>query len=68
MNTHVCTALSVEPIILLLSSEAFVEVDMLHSVSILRPDGVSQLRLQLGHGHGAVTHAARRECADGRKR
>lgn len=36
------------------ASEAFVEVDMLYSVSIPRPDGVSQLGLQLRHGHGAV--------------
>lgn len=36
------------------ASEAFVEVDSLYTVSILKHDGVSQLRLQLRHSHRAV--------------
>lgn len=35
------------------SSEAFVEVHQLNSVSVLGPDGVSQLGLQFGHSDGA---------------
>lgn len=35
------------------SSQALVEVHQLNGVSILGLDGVSQLRLQLGHRYGA---------------
>lgn len=41
------------------ASEAFVEVNTLHGVSVPGLDGVSQLRLQLGHGNRAVTHTHR---------
>lgn len=38
------------------ASQAFVEVNSLYSVSVSGHDGVSELRLQTGHGHRAVTH------------
>lgn len=45
----------VEPILWSIpSSQALVEVHQLNGVSVLGPDGVSQLGLQLGHSYGAV--------------
>lgn len=43
------------------ASQAFVEVDMFHGVSVLRHNGVSELGLQLGHSDGAAkrTHRQR---------